>query len=116
MSNWPFDPLRPMAYGAIMSAPPGALVDHKNGDGLDNRRANLRFASASQNNSNSRIRASNSTGFKGVTFDRGRQKWRAQISVGGRVINLGRYETPEDAHAAYAQSAQKHYGEFARLA
>ena len=91
-----------------------ALVDHINGDGLDNRRSNLRPATVTQNNRNARRRKDNRSGFKGVT----RQAsglWRARITVDGLQIRLGTFDAPEDAARAYDAAAIHHFGEFARL-
>jgi len=90
-------------------------VDHRNGDGLDNRRENLRLASRSQNNANRSVR--NSTGYRGVARDR--KKFRAFISDPSREkrksIHLGSFDSPEAAARAYDQAALKRWGEFARL-
>jgi hypothetical protein len=93
------------------------LVDHINGDGLDNRRANLRPATVAQNGWNSRPQRNSRTGLKGVAFlnDKPRNKpWSARIMVHGRRIALGYYATAAEAAAAYDTAALKHYGEFAR--
>ncbi len=91
----------------------GQVVDHINGDGLDNRRCNLRVCSQMQNLRNSRIRTDNTSGFKGVSPQCNR--WQASISVSGRPIFLGSYATPEDAAAAYDHAARTHFGIFAAL-
>jgi hypothetical protein len=91
----------------------GELVDHIDRDGLNNRRSNLRLATRSQNNANSRRRSDNASGFKGVMFYKPRGTWKAYINVDKRRINLGYYDTPELAHAAYIAAAHKHFGEFA---
>ncbi len=87
------------------------MVDHANCDGLDNRRANLRFCDYAQNRANAYC-LKNKTGFKGVTEQK--HKFRATIRVSGKLIILGRFRTPEEAHRAYAEAAAKHFGEFAR--
>lgn len=89
-------------------------VDHRNGNGLDNRRANLRPANDSQNSMNRARRSDNTSGFKGVRrLDSGR--WGACIQVGGVKVWLGVHETPEAAARAYDDAALTHFGEFARL-
>lgn len=75
-------------------------VDHINGNPLDNRRANLRVLSASDNSRNQKDRSDSTTGFKGVCFDRSRGKWMAHVSEGGKFRNLGRFDSMEDAKAA----------------
>jgi hypothetical protein len=97
----------------IMSAPRRMQVDHKNGDGLDNRRVNLRVCVIAENQRNSRRRRDNRTGYKGVSPYRG--KYRAQIQVNGKNIYLGCFPTPERAAIAYDLAAETHYGMFARL-
>lgn len=98
----------------IMCPPPGFHVDHINGDGLDNRRANLRLATCAENTRNRRLPRNNSSGFKGVTASRTGGRWVAQIGVNGRQTYLGSFETPEAAHAAYCEAAASKYGAFAR--
>lgn len=89
-------------------------VDHINGDTLDNRIANLRAATVSENQQNSRIRRNNKLGFKGVSGHG--DKYQAKIRVNGRAIHLGTFVTPQDAHSAYLTAAAKHHGHFARAA
>lgn len=94
---------------------PSIDVDHKNRDGLDNRRCNLRLATRSENLRN-RISVKNTSGFKGVSWDKTRGLWLARIKLDGVARNLGRYATPEEAHAAYCEAAARLHGEFARTA
>lgn len=89
--------------------------DHINGDGLDNRRSNLRVASRQQNARNRRLRADNRSGLKGVSFDKKTKRWKAQINNDRKQIVLGYFDAPEQAHAAYCEAAKKYHGEFARL-
>lgn len=101
-------------HNLIVGAP---RVDHRNGNGLDNRRENLRECTQRQNIRNTRKRASASR-FKGVTFQRDRathaKPWLAQIK-GERKQNLGRYATEEEAARAYDRAASTMFGEFAKL-
>jgi hypothetical protein len=90
------------------------LVDHRNGDGLDNRRNNLRMASRSQNNANARLRSTNRSGFKGVTLDRRIGRWNARIYVNKQGRSLGYFATAEEAARAYDAAAIEVFGEFAR--
>lgn len=88
-------------------------IDHANGNGADNRWVNLRLATRSQNQANRPYRG-NKCGFKGVgKTPHGR--YAAAITVHRKRHYLGMYDTPEEAHAAYCDAAQKHFGEFARL-
>lgn len=101
----------------ILSAPKGVPVDHKNGNGLDNRRCNIRLATWSQNSSNrTRLNSNNPHGFKGVTkytaYPNLRKPWQASIGVRGKRIRLGYFATPEEAAAAYDVAVLKHHGEF----
>ena len=92
-----------------------AMTDHINGDGLDNRRCNLRSASQAENHHNVFIYQNNTTGFKGVNFDKQTLRWAAKIRVDGVEIWLGRHDSPEAAALAYDNAAREYHGEFARL-
>jgi len=103
----------------LLKPPPGMTVDHINGNGLDNRRCNLRVASRSQNNANRAIAISKS-GFKGVEKTP-EGKFRAHISAPmserstHKKMHLGIYARAEDAARAYDDAAIKRWGDFARL-
>lgn len=99
----------------LLKAPTGLDVDHINGNGLDNRRENLRLATHAQNQCNQKIRTDNSSGYKGVRWHSGDRRWRARITFQGREIWLGNFSTAELAHAAYCSAAQKLHGQFARF-
>jgi len=89
------------------------LVDHADGDRLNNRRENLRKATHAQNQQNTKLSKANTSGFKGVTFRAGR--WGAGIRANGTFTYLGRFTTKEEAARAYDAAARQLHGEFARL-
>ena len=91
-------------------------VDHINGDRSDNRWCNLREATSSQNACNRRLTRSNKSGFKGVSWDRKSEKWRAQIERHGKKVCLGWFSCPQRAHDAYLQASVEMHGEFRRSA
>ena len=104
----------------ILLAPEDIEVDHVDGDGLNNRRCNLRLATRKQNRSNTGPLPNSSSGFKGVTWEKPRSRnargyWRAQIKQNGRNRHLGQFQTEEEAAAAYDAAASKAFGEFAWL-
>lgn len=95
---------------------PEKEVDHKNRIRTDNRWSNLRQADEFNNKRNTSAYRSNKIGFKGVSWHVCSKKWRARIRLDGKEVNLGLYDTPEEANAAYARAAQARFGEFARSA
>lgn len=99
----------------ILDAPADVLVDHRNHDGLDNRRSNLRLATASENSSNRRSLPGATSAFLGVTWHRQAQRWQAAIKKDRRSKYLGLYESEIAAARAYDAAAQHIHGEFAQL-
>lgn len=106
-----------MAYmhRTIMNAQKGQIVDHIDGDGLNNQRSNLRFATTSQNAQNMRVHKTSVSGYKGVTWRKLDKLWYANIVINGKVLGLGNFKIKEDAAHAYNAAAIKHFGEFAHL-
>ena len=90
-------------------------VDHINNDKTDNRWCNLREANRSQNCANQGLKKNHGNQFIGVVWDKPRNKWRAQIRINGRKVNLGRFVNIEEAKAARNKAARETFGEFARL-
>ncbi|CAN7312189.1 HNH endonuclease [Phenylobacterium sp. LjRoot164] len=101
-----------LMHRVLLAAPDEMEVDHCDGDGLNNRRANLRLATRLQNQGNRPANRSNRLGVKGVRAHQGR--YMAEITVSGRSTFLGSFDTIEEASAAYAQAANTRFGEFAR--
>ena len=89
-------------------------ADHANGNGLDNRKNNLRPATSTQNSQNRRIGQHNTSGFKGVRWRDRENKFISIISVSKKPIVLGYFDNPIEAAKAYDQAAIMHFGEFAR--
>ena len=98
----------------IVNAPRGMDVDHVNGDRLDNRRANLRICTRSENLRNVGRRPTNTSGLKGAAWDRYTSSWKASIRAFGRHIHLGRFKTAEEAAGMYDAAALIFHGDFAR--
>ncbi len=95
-----------LAWFFVTSEWPVKIIDHADGNKLNNRWENLRLATTAQNTANAKLNKNNKSGFKGVSFANG--KWQARISV-----NLGAFDTPEEASAAYMRAAKMLWGEFA---
>lgn len=94
---------------------PKLSVDHKDGDGLNNQRFNIRICNNFQNAANSRGMIGRTSKYKGVHWSIDRRKWVAQITNNGEKKCLGRYETQEEAAIAYNKAAIELQGEFAHL-
>jgi hypothetical protein len=99
----------------IMNTPFDLETDHINGNRLDNRKTNLRICTSAQNKKNAKKRTDNTSGYKGVDWDKINGKWRAKILVNGKQITIGRFANIDDAAHAYDEVAEKQYGEFASL-
>ncbi len=93
---------------------PVPVVDHEDGDGLHCTRLNLRDATVAQNNRSRGALRNNTSGFKGVNWDKRTSRWRAKIAIDGTRLHLGYFDDPQDAANAYDLAALKHHGAFAR--
>lgn len=102
-------------HRAVMGLPAGCQIDHIDGNGLNNRKSNLRLCEVHQNARNRGAQVNNQCGFKGVFWDKSRGKWRAHIHALGKTNHLGRFETLEQARNAYAKANKKIHGEFGRV-
>lgn len=91
------------------------VVDHKNGNTLDNRKENLRVCRQLGNSQNRVISKNNSSGYKGVSWYPATKKWKARIGVNWKRICLGYFDTPEEAYKAYCEASEKYHGEFGRI-
>jgi hypothetical protein len=94
---------------------PVSELDHKDGDRLNNRIGNLREATRQQNQQNRVSREGSTSKYKGVNWDRHRNKWATYIKYDGKVHNLGRFDLEEEAAMKYNEYALKYFGEYARL-
>lgn len=102
-------------HRAIMRPRQDEVVDHINGNPLDNRRSNLRVCSQEENSKNRKLACNNTSGVTGVSryIRHGRKpKWQAHISINKRQVNLGSYDLFEDAVNARQEAEIKHYGQF----
>lgn len=97
-----------------MNAERGAMVDHENRDTLDNQRLNLRICTNRQNQANARVRSDNTSGYKGVCWNKGTGKWKAQMTNGnGKRLCIDYFPTAIEAARAYDAEALRLHGEFA---
>lgn len=96
----------------VTHCPPDKVVDHFNHKTLDNRKENLRVCERAENSQSQRLRPDNTSGHKGVYWDKSRNKWMANIMAFGQYHYLGRYEKYEDAVAAREAAEEKYFKEF----
>ena len=99
----------------IMNCPKGKVVDHINSNRLDNIRANLRICSSQQNNLNVAKYVKSKSKYKGVTYCKNTNKWRAKTKHFGKTISLGYYDTEEEGAKAYNDYMLRHHKDYARL-
>lgn len=94
----------------LMNPPKGREVDHINRNKLDNRKSNLRVVSKSINRFNTGMLPNNTSGVKGVVWDKINSKWRSQIQVMGKGLSLGRFSNMDDAIKSRLKAERKYYG------
>jgi hypothetical protein len=103
-----------LMHREVMCAMKGQEVDHRDHNGLNNCKGNLRFCSKAENQWNTGKQRNNTSGFKGVDWYAKYEKWRARISINRKVICLGYFESAQTASVAYRVAAEKYCGNFAR--
>ena len=96
----------------IMDCPDGMVVDHINGDKLDNRKCNLRVCTQQENSWNARISSRNKYGYKGVYFDARNNSYTARVNIGKKTHHIGSFKTLTDAINARLTWEMEHWGEF----
>lgn len=108
-------PLHRIAFALYHSRWPAGVVDHIDGDRANNRQANLREATNTENVRNQRRSSANRSGYKGVSWRSSVSRFRAAICVNRKMRHIGYFDDPEVAARAYDAEARKEFGEFARL-
>ena len=106
-----------VAFLIVTGIWPADEIDHRDLSGLNNEWANLREASPTQNKGNTGVAVHNTSGVKGVSWDKARGRWVAMIKIAGKQRNLRRFDNLDAAAGAYLSAAKKHFGDdFARAA
>ena len=103
-----------LMHRSISAALHGTEVDHINGNRLDNRKANLRFATSSQNHANQKLSSKNTSGAKGVSFNQKSGRYYSEIHLNRRKKFLGSFSSIASAADAYDAAARLYFGEFAK--
>jgi hypothetical protein len=106
---------RILMHREIMKPNKGMVIDHLDGNTLNNQKNNLRICTHAENMRNSKISINNKSGYKGVSYQENSNNYRAQIKFNNKKINIGDFIDPIDAAKAYNAAALKYHGEFANL-
>lgn len=97
----------------IMQTPHGFVIDHMNGNKLDNRMKNLRVCNQSQNQANRKfLNKNNTSGYRGVSFNKQRKLWSSSIRINYKTIRLGFFKTAKEANQVYKKKAKEMFGDF----
>lgn len=99
----------------IMNPPENLCTDHKNRNGLDNRRNNLRISTVQENNRNATKQRNNTTGYRGVDYNKNHKLFRARVNINRKSVYCRYFKTKEQAALAYNEAAKIHFGEYANL-
>lgn len=102
-------------HRVILNTPQGMDVDHINHNELDNRRCNLRNCTRKENSHNRKSHVNNTSGYKGVSWNKKNKKWRADIGIENKKVYLSLFQNKIEAAEAYNKAAIKIFGEFALL-
>lgn len=104
-----------LLHRIILNTPQGMYTDHINGNGLDNRRNNLRVCTRSENQMNRKLQKNNTSGYKGISWNKRKERWAVRIYLNSEGFFLGYFNNKIKAATAYNQKAKELFGEFARL-
>ena len=104
-----------MSREVMMNVPKGMVVDHIDGNGLNNQKKNLRIATTSQNGMNRKDNCNNTSGHRGVCYNKKNKKWQAQTMSMGKPVYLGMYDDILEAAKAYKEYAKKNYKQYRRI-
>jgi hypothetical protein len=102
-----------LIHRVVMNAPKGITVDHKDRNPLNNQKSNLRFATYTQQNINTKMRSDNTSGHRGVYWEPRRNCWRVCINFNKKQIHVGQFKDKDEAIVAYNTKCKELYGEFA---
>ncbi len=94
---------------------PTMVVDHIDGNPLNNQKSNLRVCTQTENIRNRKLNSNNTSGFKGVSWIKRQKKWKATITLNKKQIHLGYFFYPEEAYAAYKEASTKYHKEYGRV-